>query len=104
MKIFDWTSHPEKLVAWNTEVKITDKRGHQYWYVNGELHRNTDRPAIVYSHGSKFWYKNGEGHREGDKPSVVRPNGRLEWWRNGYWIADNLEDYQKWVKNTGYGE
>ncbi len=29
------------------------------WYKNGEIHRDNDLPAIIYSDGYKVWYVNG---------------------------------------------
>ncbi len=34
------------------------------WMLDGRLHRE-DGPAREFKDGSQFWYKNGELHREG---------------------------------------
>jgi hypothetical protein len=30
------------------------------WYQNGVLHRDGDRPAIIYGDGDKFWFIDGK--------------------------------------------
>ena len=57
------------------------ENGHEYWYLNEELHR-TDGPAITYSDGTQKWYLNGELHRT-DGPAVTYSNGTQEWYLNG---------------------
>lgn len=67
---------------------VVDIDGTERWYLNNELHRDSDLPAVVqmdgaqkwYTHGvltreithdgTMRWYKDGELHREGDKPAV----------------------------------
>jgi hypothetical protein len=34
--------------------------GSQYWYKNGKLHRDGDKPAIDQNDGTREWYRNGE--------------------------------------------
>jgi hypothetical protein len=29
------------------------------WYLNGELHRDNDQPAIIYLDGTMSWYRYG---------------------------------------------
>jgi len=54
------------------------------WYKYGKLHRDNDKPAIVWDNGSKAWYKSGKYHRNGDKPSFIdKEDGSKEWWKNG---------------------
>ena len=40
------------------ELKIYSD-GSQYWYLNGQLHRE-DGPAEIYSDGYQRWWVNGE--------------------------------------------
>ena len=42
---------------------------------NGILHRDGDKPAVIYNDGTMFWYKEGKIHRDGDKPAVIYPDG-----------------------------
>lgn len=85
----------------------------QEWWVNGKLHRDNDKPALVYVNNDcnydnydrdefdslddygitsyvkeyRAWLVNGKLHRDNDKPAVViiYKNGfKLnEWWVNG---------------------
>jgi antitoxin component YwqK of YwqJK toxin-antitoxin module len=57
--------------------------GKQYWYKNGERHRDGDLPATIYPNGTKTWYKNGTLHRENDLPAVIWPDGTQKWFKNG---------------------
>jgi hypothetical protein len=79
--------------------------------VEGLLHREGDKPAMVYSDGSKTYMKKnvihrdngpaiwqynkitdeftimymrkGVGHRDGDLPAVITSNGNMLWFKNG---------------------
>ena len=57
--------------------------GTQEWRLNGERHREGDKPAIIYADGVQEWWLNGVLHREGGQPAVVYPGGTQEWWLNG---------------------
>jgi hypothetical protein len=61
-------------------VRVYD--GGTAWYVNGNLHREGDLPALEYTSGDKAWYKNGLRHREG-LPAMVFVNGQKEWYKDG---------------------
>ena len=38
---------------------IIDKNGIQYWFKEGNPHRDEDQPAIIYTNGNQAWYKEG---------------------------------------------
>ena len=40
------------------------------YYKGKFLHRDGDKPAIIYNDGSKKYYKEGLLHRDGDKPQL----------------------------------
>jgi len=63
--------------------------GTQKWYKDGELHRDNDLPSIIYNDGTQEWYKNNKLHRDDDLPAVIHPNGRKEWWKNDKPHRDN---------------
>lgn len=65
------------------EVTVLSYKIAKYYYKNGELHRDGDKPAIIYSDGSRRWFKNGEYHREGNKPAIIYSDGSEEYWVNG---------------------
>ena len=81
-----WWPVSKKLLANNyKDGSQTEKTadGTRVWYKNGEVHRDDDRPAIIYADGGLVWYKNGEYHRDGDKPARIDEDGTLGWWKNG---------------------
>ena len=57
-----------------------DEYGDMYWYKDGYLQRDNDKPAIVRSDGTKAWFRNNVLHRDNNQPAVIRPNGKKEWW------------------------
>jgi hypothetical protein len=57
--------------------------GDIFWYKEGKLHRDDDKPAIMCNNNYKAWYKDGLLHRDGDQPAVLYGDGDKEWYRNG---------------------
>jgi hypothetical protein len=47
----------------------------------GKLHRDGDKPAVIFSDGSRWWYKEGKLHR--DKPACIDRNGSKYWYKDG---------------------
>ena len=88
---------------------LVDKYGTKRWYKNGLLHREQDKPAIIYENGDKEWWINGKRHRENDKPSVIWVNDPKCWQKNseyhrllGYSIYHNGYKWivkDKWLTN-----
>ena len=60
-----------------------DDDGDLYWYKKGKMHRDNDKPAVMYSSGYKAWFQNGLRHRDGNKPAIIRGNGDKLWYKNG---------------------
>ena len=51
---------------------------------NNKFHSYGDAPAYVSLYDeAKQWCKNGKLHRENDKPAVVYPNGEKKYFYNG---------------------
>ena len=80
--------------------------GTQYWYKNGNRHRDNDLPAIIFANGDQIWYKNGKRHRDNDLPASISLNGNQYWYKNGKQHRDNnlpasiyLNGTQFWYKN-----
>jgi hypothetical protein len=73
-----------ELMAQYTDGTHTDKSryGNLYWKKNNQLHRDSDKPAAVYTDGSLAWYQNGLLHRDNDKPAVIHGDGSLGWCQN----------------------
>jgi hypothetical protein len=61
--------------------KLVDVDGSQYWYKEGQLHRE-DGPALIDVYGKQEWYKEGQLHRE-DGPAVIDVYGKQEWYKEG---------------------
>jgi hypothetical protein len=62
-------------------VKI-DRNGTEFWYdMDGQHHREDDKPAVIYSNGDLCWYKNGQRHRE-NGPAVIYGDTQV-WFRYG---------------------
>ena len=50
---------------------------HLCWRRNGRLHRDGDRPALIWYTDdgimlSQYWYRDDRWHREGDLPAVIK--------------------------------
>lgn len=52
------------------------------WYINGQLHREEDEPAIMYPDGHREWHYKGQLHRV-NGPAIIRHNGTEEWFIRG---------------------
>ena len=53
------------------------------WYNLGRIHRDNDKPAVIYRDQARLWFKNGKLHRDNDLPAVIKNNGTKEWYKNG---------------------
>ena len=49
---------------------------------------NLDGPAVA-NNMVKYWLKNNKIHRDGNKPAIIFSNGNKEWWENNEFIKDN---------------
>jgi hypothetical protein len=61
------------------------------WYKHGQLHRDDDKPALIYPNGGKSWYQNALLHRDGDKPAVIYADGSKYWYQNGLRIRVEIK-------------
>jgi len=73
-------------------MKILEDYGHEgvygpirvndcdYWYLETEVHRDDDLPAIERTDGKKIWCQHGKIHRPDDKPAIVYPSGAQFWY------------------------
>jgi hypothetical protein len=85
-----------------------------YYYYDGALHRDDNRPAFIGRHGELKWcihgrYRRTDGgptirrfdgtqlwtaecgmiyHRDGDLPAVIDPDGTLRYYLHGYLHRD----------------
>jgi hypothetical protein len=83
----------DNIIKWfelkNIKLKLKetyriDNYGTQYWYKNGERHRDNDLPAIIDTDGNQYWYNNGNLHRDNDLPALLFVNGFKQWYLNGF--------------------
>ena len=51
--------------------------------INNIDHRNYDLPVWFYFDGFRTWWIDGELHRSNNKPAVIWEDGRKEHWKNG---------------------
>lgn len=58
-------------------------RGDKEYHRHGKLHRENDKPALVYSDDETYmaWYQNGMVNRGNDQPARVWSQGGKEWYR-----------------------
>ena len=64
--------------------KVTvDEEGIERWYLNDLLHREEDKPAIIFPNGDMGWYYKGELDRENSKPALIFANGNKAWFIRG---------------------
>lgn len=85
-EIIDWFQNQ------NIKLKLLDEyclmRDTHHWFRNGELHRDGDLPAKIYSDGSCQWYRNGLLHRDNDLPAINNHIFQV-WYQNGKRHRDN---------------
>ena len=74
--------------------------GSKWWYQNGNIHRDDDKPAVEYANGTKAWYQNGNKHRDNDKPAIEYANGTKEWYQNGKIHRDNDKPSVEYADGT----
>lgn len=65
----------------NERSYFKDDDGTQYWYLDGEYHRE-DGPAVMFTDGYTMWYQHGKKHREGG-PAISKPDGTKVWYYCG---------------------
>jgi hypothetical protein len=53
------------------------------YYLHGKLHREGDKPAVIENDGSVWYRLHGKLHREGDKPAVIWADGAVEHYQRG---------------------
>ena len=77
------------------EVEVT-AGGTQIWRYNGKIHRDGDKPAIVYYDGSTQYYKHGQLHRDGDEPAAIGTTGYRAYWKNDKLHRDDDKPARIW--------
>lgn len=71
----------EEIKAWEAKGGVVLLETYKtVWKMNGLLHRDEDKPAIVLG-DRKSWYKQGQLHRE--KGPARKSDHGEEWWLDG---------------------
>ena len=78
-----WPISPELMAQYKDGSHTKNEFDYLEWRQNDKMHRDGDKPAIIYADGSLAWYQIGLIHRDGDKPAIITADGGLEWWKNG---------------------
>jgi ribosomal protein L25 (general stress protein Ctc) len=80
------------------EVKFADGTsyerntfGTQFWYKDGQQHRDGDLPAVIYATGDQLWYKNGKLHRDGDLPAAIYADGSQFYYKNSMYYTPEIQ-------------
>lgn len=86
----------------------TFPNGEVHWYLNGELGREGDLPAIIGFDDSLYWYENGKPSRGGDQPAVVKASGKKMWYKDGKLTREgdkptiiDADGTQTWTEDDG---
>ena len=77
-----WRNNKAQFHRENDNPAIIKVNGDIYWYQDGNLHRNNDKPARI-NNKDKYWYQNNKCHRDNDKPAIISSNGDKWWYKNG---------------------
>jgi hypothetical protein len=84
-----WRNKAGQLHRDNDKPACVYTNGHQFWYQNDKLHRDNDLPAVVCADGTQYWYQHGLRHRDNDKPAAVYADGNQYWYQHGNVHRDN---------------
>lgn len=99
------SNEEEKDLDPPTEI---DKKGNKFWKdKKGDLHREGDKPAVIWADGRHDHCKHGLLHRDGDKPAVYYPNRErpfMVYYKNNFLHRDGNKPalitencYEYWV-------
>lgn len=66
------------------------------WFIEGNVHREADQPAVLHKSGTREWHVNGKCHRV-NGPAIVHFNGDVEYWLDGI----HLNEAQFFAKQVG---
>lgn len=60
------------------------------YFVNGLIHREDDKPAIILNDNIFYWYKKGKITRNNDLPAYINKKEQVEkWYNNGLLHREN---------------
>jgi len=89
-KLYYGKSVPEIETNVSQNVEVDDEndykleKGNKTWRnKESQIHRDNDKPAIIYADGTQHWYKEGKHHRDNDKPAIIYSDGSQYWYKEG---------------------
>ncbi len=86
------------LISENKSWCITDSSF--AFITNKQVHRDDDRPAIIFTDGCKEWLKEGKCHRE-TGPASIFANGTERYFLDDICISKEKWEDKIWQKNIG---
>jgi hypothetical protein len=84
------------------DLPAINSYGDQWWFKEGQLHRDGDLPACILANGDQEWYKEGKCHRDGDLPAYIEADGDQEWCKEGKCHRDG--DLPAYIGSNGHQE
>ena len=70
---------------------IIDKFGDKRLFdENGCLHSFDDKPSLKFSNGIVAWHKHGKLHRENQRPAVIYPSGDYSIYEDGIKLVNGF--------------
>ena len=101
LKTDNWAEVPTDFTG-----VVENSNGSRYYYRDGKLHREKDKPAIEYSEGSIAYYRNGKRHRDGG-PAIKNPGKHEMWYQDDKLHRDDggpaiteLDGKKLWFQNN----
>lgn len=78
--------------------RYEDGNGSIWWYLNNQLHRDGDLPAVELSHGTKMWLRHNKHHRT-NGPAIEWAGGEGNWFLEGERIdCKTQEEFERMQK------
>lgn len=57
--------------------------------LNKKLHREIDKPSVIFKDGTKMWYLHGEIHRQSEEQPAYESESIKAWYNRGKYIKCN---------------
>jgi len=67
--------------SFDDKPSVIMENSDQYWYKDGNLHRDNG-PAAIFSNGTQYWWIDGKLHND-IGPAIIYSNGTQRWFKNG---------------------
>jgi hypothetical protein len=65
-----------------------------FWYHNNLLHRENNKPSVVYVDGRSFWYRFGRIHNKNNPAIIYKQRGAMTmmWYLDGRYLKAEYND------------